>query len=214
MTDVVELTRELVATNTVNPPGHEADAAALVGARLESAGLEVRRHELEPGRESLVARWRGGEDAAALCLTAHLDTVPLGRAEWDHDPFAGEIDGDRLFGRGTSDMKGGLAAIVLAAERVAALGTRRGRARLLHRRVGAGARLRPSSDRHLRAGRRRPVPPDRRVLLGLEARGGGGRLLRDRPALVPPVGRPDHCSCSVGRTRISLTATCRGRVMM
>ncbi len=122
MTDVVELTRELVATNTVNPPGREADAAALVGARLESAGLEVRRHELEPGRESLVARWRGRGDAPALCLTAHLDTVPLGRAEWDHHPFAGEIDGDRLFGRGTSDMKGGLAAIVLAAERVAALG--------------------------------------------------------------------------------------------
>ena len=122
VTDVLQLTRDLVRTNTVNPPGNEARAAALVGARLESAGLEVDRHELGPGRESLVARWPGRGDGAALCLTAHLDTVPLGQAEWRHDPFAGELDGDRLFGRGATDMKGGLAALVVAAERVAALG--------------------------------------------------------------------------------------------
>ena len=58
----------------------------------------------------------------ALCLTGHLDTVPLGGADWSRDAFGGEIDGDRLYGRGTSDMKGGTAAIVVAAERVAALG--------------------------------------------------------------------------------------------
>ena len=48
--------------------------------------------------------------------------MPLGRADWSRDAFAAEIDGDRLYGRGTSDMKGGTAAIVVAAERVAALG--------------------------------------------------------------------------------------------
>ena len=122
MSDVLQLTRDLVGTNTVNPPGREAEAAALVGARLESAGLEVNRHPLAPGRDSVVARWPGRGDAPALCLTAHLDTVPVGEAQWSHDPFAGETDGDRLYGRGTSDMKGGLAAIVVAAERVAALG--------------------------------------------------------------------------------------------
>ena len=61
-------------------------------------------------------------DRPSLCLTGHLDTVPLGKADWSVDPFSGETDGDRLFGRGTSDMKGGTAAIVVAAERVAALG--------------------------------------------------------------------------------------------
>src|SRR4051794_33638916 len=55
-------------------------------------------------------------------MTGHLDTVPLGRADWSVDPFSGETDGDRLFGRGTSDMKGGTAAIVVAAEQVAAAG--------------------------------------------------------------------------------------------
>jgi succinyl-diaminopimelate desuccinylase len=126
---VVELTQELVRTETINPPGNEARAADLLAARLEAAGLDVTAHELGgPERTSLVARWRGGGDAPALCLTGHLDTVPLGGSDWARDPLGGEIDGDRLYGRGASDMKGGVAAIVVAAERVAALG--RGRAGL------------------------------------------------------------------------------------
>jgi succinyl-diaminopimelate desuccinylase len=120
--DVVELTRELVATRTINPPGDEAAAASLVGARLEAAGFSVESHEFDSGRTSLVARW-GVSDRPSLCLTGHLDTVPLGRADWSVDPFSGETDGDRLFGRGTSDMKGGTAAIVVAAERLARMGT-------------------------------------------------------------------------------------------
>jgi succinyl-diaminopimelate desuccinylase len=127
---VVELTQELVRTETINPPGDEARAADLLAARLEAAGLEVTAHALEgdPARTSLVARWPGRGDAPALCLTGHLDTVPLGGSDWERDPLGGEIDGDRLHGRGSSDMKGGTAAVVVAAERVAALG--RGRAGL------------------------------------------------------------------------------------
>jgi succinyl-diaminopimelate desuccinylase len=127
---VVELTQELVRTETINPPGDEARAAGLLAARLEAAGLEVTAHELGgPERTSLVARWHGSDaDAPALCLTGHLDTVPLGGSDWDRDPLGGEVSGDRLHGRGASDMKGGVAAIVVAAERVAALG--RGRAGL------------------------------------------------------------------------------------
>ena len=118
----VELTQELVRTRTVNPPGDEQRAASLLGARLEAAGLEVASYEFEPGRTSLVARTRSRGERPALCLTGHLDTVPLGRADWSRDAFAAEIDGDRLYGRGTSDMKAGTAAIVVAAERIAALG--------------------------------------------------------------------------------------------
>ena len=119
---VVELTRELVATRTINPPGEEEKAASLLAARLSDAGLEVVEHEFAPGRTSLVARTRTRGERPALCLTGHLDTVPLGGADWSRDPFSGESDGDRLYGRGTSDMKGGTAAIVVAAERIAALG--------------------------------------------------------------------------------------------
>jgi succinyl-diaminopimelate desuccinylase len=127
---VVELTRELVRTDTINPPGNETRAAEGLAARLEAAGLDVTAHELG-GRErlSIVARLAGRDgDAPALCLTGHLDTVPLGGGDWERQPLAAEADGDRLYGRGTSDMKGGVAAIVVAAERVAALG--RGRAGL------------------------------------------------------------------------------------
>jgi succinyl-diaminopimelate desuccinylase len=119
---VVELTRELIAIDTTNPPGNEARPAAVVGRRLQDAGLDVSEHAMSEGRSSVVARWPGRGEAPALCLTGHLDTVPLGGAEWTRDPFAGELDGDRLYGRGSSDMKGGVAAIVMAAERVAALG--------------------------------------------------------------------------------------------
>lgn len=122
MSAVVELTRALVAANTINPPGNEAAAAEVAGARLEAAGFAVAVHELAPGRPNLVARWPGRSDRPALGLCAHLDVVPLGEAGWTRDPFAGEIDGDRLYGRGTSDMKGGAAAIVVAAERLARLG--------------------------------------------------------------------------------------------
>ena len=118
--DVVELTRELVEIRTVNPPGDEEKAASLLAARLEAAGFSVASYEFAPGRTSLVARLPG--DGPSLCLTGHLDTVPLGRADWSVDPFSGETDGDRLFGRGTSDMKGGTAAIVVAAERLARAG--------------------------------------------------------------------------------------------
>ena len=122
MPGVVALTRELVQAETINPPGNEARAADVVARRLESAGLELTMHELATGRPSLVARWAGSGGGPSLCLTAHLDTVPLGGAKWTRDPLGGEIEGDRLYGRGSSDMKAGLAAIVVAAERVAALG--------------------------------------------------------------------------------------------
>ena len=120
--DVVELTQELIQTRTVNPPGDEEKAASLLAARLEAAGLEVTSHELAPGRTSLIARTRSRGERPALCLTGHLDTVPLGKADWSRDAFAAEIDDGRMYGRGTSDMKGGTAAIVVAAERIAALG--------------------------------------------------------------------------------------------
>lgn len=59
MSAVLELTRELLRTETINPPGNESRAADLVGARLEAAGFVVRRYPLAPGRDSVVARWAG-----------------------------------------------------------------------------------------------------------------------------------------------------------
>lgn len=114
------LTRDLLALRTVNPPGDEAPAIDLLARRLEAAGFATHLVELAPGRPNLIARLAGTDASApALGFTGHLDVVPLGEATWRRDPFAGETDGDRLFGRGAADMKGGVAAMVAAAIAVA-----------------------------------------------------------------------------------------------
>ena len=119
MSDAIALTRSLLRFDTVNPPGRERDCARLVGAMLQEWGFEVAYHEYEDARTSVIARSGGADSKPPLCLTGHLDVVPLGSRKWTKDPFSGEADGDRLYGRGSSDMKAGLAAILLAARSVA-----------------------------------------------------------------------------------------------
>src|ERR1051325_4120075 len=118
--DAVSLTRSLLSFDTINPPGREADCARQAGALLGEMGFSVAYHEYQPGRTSVVARAGGSDAKAPLCLTGHLDTVALGARAWSKDPFSGETDGDRLYGRGSSDMKAGVAAIILAARSFAA----------------------------------------------------------------------------------------------
>ena len=113
--DAIALTRELLRFDTINPPGQERACARHAGALLEQWGFRVDYHEYAEGRTSVVARAGGSDAKAPLCLTGHIDTVALGSAAWTRDPFAGETDGDRLYGRGSSDMKAGVAAILLAA---------------------------------------------------------------------------------------------------
>ena len=114
------LTRDLIGFNTVNPPGEERECALFIGRLLEDGGFEVEYHDFDESRTSLIARKIFDNDHPPLCLTGHLDTVPLGSTPWNMDPFGGEVDGDKIYGRGTSDMKGGLAAIVLAALKIGA----------------------------------------------------------------------------------------------
>ena len=111
----VELTQELVRIPTVNPPGNERACATYLGGLLEAKEFQVAYDEFADGRTSLVARIGGNADQKPLCITGHVDTVPLGATPWRKDAFAGEIDGERLYGRGSTDMKGGVAAFVVAA---------------------------------------------------------------------------------------------------
>jgi succinyl-diaminopimelate desuccinylase len=114
-----ELTRDLVRLNSINPPGNEAACAKLVGGILEAGGFQVSAHSFAAGRTSIVARLDGEADRDSLCFTGHLDTVPLGVAAWQRDPLAGDLDRDKLFGRGSSDMESGVAAMVVAALEIA-----------------------------------------------------------------------------------------------
>jgi succinyl-diaminopimelate desuccinylase len=120
ISDATELTKRIVRMNTINPPGNEEACARVLGVLLEDAGFTAHYYPLGSGRASLVARI-GRADRPLLCMTGHLDTVPLGAAPWKTPELAGEVDGDRLFGRGTSDMKAGVAAMVFAATRLARL---------------------------------------------------------------------------------------------
>lgn len=114
----VELTRRLVRENTVNPPGNESRCTTIVASLLRDIGFAVTAHRFADGRSNLVARLGIDRDGRPpLAFTGHVDTVPLGAKPWTRDPFAGEIDGDRLYGRGTSDMKSGVAAVIDACRR-------------------------------------------------------------------------------------------------
>ena len=114
--DAVSLTRDLLRFDTVNPPGRERDCAHMAGSLLKDWGFSVEYSEYEPGRTSVIARAGGSDRKAPLCMTGHLDVVPLGTRKWSKDPFAGEADGDKLYGRGSSDMKAGVAAMLMAAK--------------------------------------------------------------------------------------------------
>jgi len=115
----LELTQALVRFDTINPPGNERLCAEHLGSILDDAGFAVSYHEFAETRTSLVARIGGDADAKPLCFTGHIDTVPLGAAPWSVDPFAADIADGKLYGRGTSDMKSGVAAFVVTAIRLA-----------------------------------------------------------------------------------------------
>ena len=116
-----ELVAALVAIDSVNPdlvPGGagEAQIADFVAGWLREAGLEVELDEAAPGRPSVVAVARGSGGGASLMLNAHMDTVGV---EGMERPFEPVIRDGRLYGRGAYDMKGSLAACMLAARRLA-----------------------------------------------------------------------------------------------
>lgn len=122
---VLELTRQLIRTRSINPPGDEKHCAALLGGMLDQAGFEVALYDYANSRTSLIAHLAGPADSAPICLTGHLDTVPLGAAPWKHNALTADVVGDRLYGRGSSDMKSGVAAMTMAGIAIARLPARK-----------------------------------------------------------------------------------------
>ncbi|MBA2950606.1 M20/M25/M40 family metallo-hydrolase [Streptomyces himalayensis] len=111
MTAALDLLTELVRGRTV--ASGEGVLAALCADLLRDNGFAVSTPGWEEGREQLVART--GSGSTPLTVTGHLDTVPADPEQWSVDPWAAERDGDRVVGRGTSDMKSGVAAALVAA---------------------------------------------------------------------------------------------------
>jgi succinyl-diaminopimelate desuccinylase len=120
MIDPVELTQRLIRFDTVNPPGRERECALHLAGLLEQGGFETRLVELGADRASIVARHGRSGARKPLVFTGHVDVVPLGTRAWAREPFGGDVDGGRIHGRGSSDMKSGVAAFVAAALAAAA----------------------------------------------------------------------------------------------
>lgn len=109
-----ELAEALIEVDTQNPPGETRALAEYVETFFENLGVEARSVATDPAKPNVIATLPGTANRTLL-YNGHLDTVPFDATAWTHDPL-GERNGDRLYGRGATDMKGPLAAILHAAE--------------------------------------------------------------------------------------------------
>ena len=122
--ELVELTRELIRFPTINPPGEAYQPCAeYIGRRLQARGFTVDyvRAAGTPGdsdrypRINVVARREGARSGRCVHFNSHIDVVQTG-AGWTLDPFGGLLKDGKVYGRGACDMKGGLAASIVAVE--------------------------------------------------------------------------------------------------
>jgi succinyl-diaminopimelate desuccinylase len=117
--ELIALTRDLVRIPSVVRPGDPAATEAAVAAHVErwlrAEGFVVEVHEVAPGRPNVLG-WIGDAAGPTLLLEGHTDVVTEGDPrEWRHPPFGGDVVEGRLYGRGSADMKSGLAAAMVAA---------------------------------------------------------------------------------------------------
>ena len=124
--ELISFTKELVRIPTVNPPGENyTECAELIGQRLKKRGFAVHyeRANNSPGdsdiypRNNVIARFEGHSSGPCVHFNNHIDVVVPGKG-WTMDPFEGIVSDGKIFGRGTCDMKGGLAASVIAIEAI------------------------------------------------------------------------------------------------
>lgn len=113
--DVVSLTQKLLSFNTINPPGNEEGIARYTGAILDDNGFTTEYFPYGNNRLQLVAEKGIKAGKPAVVFSGHFDTVALGSKPWSVDPFGHMISDGKIWGRGSCDMKGALAAIITAA---------------------------------------------------------------------------------------------------
>jgi len=106
-------TERLVGFDTQNPPGGTTEVVEWLESMLDETDLETERIAVDPEKPNLLATLSGESDRT-LCFNGHLDTVRFDESDWSHDPLGERVD-DRIYGRGTTDMKGAVAAMLQVA---------------------------------------------------------------------------------------------------
>ncbi|AFZ70424.1 acetylornithine deacetylase or succinyl-diaminopimelate desuccinylase [Caldisphaera lagunensis DSM 15908] len=110
---VVKVTSDLIKINSQNPPGHTNEVVNYIKDLLSIHGIKYEIHEFEANKPNLIAKI--GNGSPTLILNGHMDVVPPGdESKWIYPPFSGKIVDDKIFGRGATDMKGGLATILVS----------------------------------------------------------------------------------------------------
>ena len=113
--ELIDLTTRLVRISTENPPGNEKAAAQFLKALLAKMGLKTKTVLSPKGRWNIVAERRWGKGGRTLIFNGHLDVVPAGNpSQWKYPPFEGKLSKGRIYGRGASDMKSGIASFIHA----------------------------------------------------------------------------------------------------
>jgi succinyl-diaminopimelate desuccinylase len=115
--DVIPILKRLIQIKTENPPGKTIEAVEYLVEEFEQIGIRSQIQEYAEGRANIIAEY--GDSDETIILTGHLDTVPAGNEEkWKYPPFeAREVDG-KIFGRGSTDMKGAVAAFVAVVKKL------------------------------------------------------------------------------------------------
>jgi succinyl-diaminopimelate desuccinylase len=120
---LLDFTRRLLRARSVHQPesgGTEQAAAAVVAGQMREFGWDPLIEEAAPGRPNVIATIDGGRPGPALLFEGHTDVVTEGdRGAWSHDPYGAEVVDGRLYARGAADMKGGVAAMLFAADLLA-----------------------------------------------------------------------------------------------
>ena len=114
--EVIELTREIVRAPSTNPPGDTRECAEVILKKFQKERIDAEIVEGKRGVCNVMARLPGRRKGKTLLLNGHIDVVPPGE-DWTLDPFGAEIRDGKIYGRGTCDMKSGIASMIAAMAR-------------------------------------------------------------------------------------------------
>ncbi|MFX0096850.1 MAG: M20 family metallopeptidase [Candidatus Hodarchaeota archaeon] len=122
---ILHILQEIVSRPSINPPGDEIKVVEYLKGLFAEMNLEPEYQWVLSNRPNILAKIKGEEAGPNLLFLGHTDVVPVENPDaWRFDPWSGQIEGERLYGRGSSDMKGGIAAFLAAMEAIQLSGVR------------------------------------------------------------------------------------------